>query len=275
MGQDNYNNTNRINKIIQWAVTAGGISAAATLAIKALGELRELRRNNEIAEKFEEAASPKTKIRLRTPMLERQFVDSKTKEELAEDLNKVASENEAIGGISSEALKWIAAIVAGGAGIYASNKLFNKVKEKSLETELEDSKAQYYSALFTNKKLNDELRNKKLRGAGMYRFASAELEGMEKSATNNSFIKVLGGGAALAIALALGSAYMSREYLNAKNPKLKHLDFYNEGLTAPEKLSPRLEFVIENDENKIVTDKSYEDLKADKISDNILTEDNN
>jgi hypothetical protein len=241
----------RLNKILQWALAAGGITSAATLALKAIGELGEVHRQNKIEKELEESGRPSRLVSLRSPMLANKLEDI--------ELSKTAAES--IGPVTGEALKWLAAIAAGGIGLYGSNKLFNKIKQQALKTELEDSAAQYYSTLYMRKKLDDDLAKQKMTGAGMYRFASAMDE--EQTKVAGMMTSVLGGGAALALALALGSAFMSRSYLNAKNPKFKHFDFYHSGLTAPDFSSPRLKFLVEDEDLKDITDKELEELKAE------------
>lgn len=245
----------RLNKIIQWALITGGFSSAATLALKALGEIGETNRQNQIEKELEESARPKRRVLLRSPMLKNKL------EELSSEGDETKLASEAISPITGEALKWLAALAAGGVGAYGANKIFNKVKQKALKTELEDSAAQYYSALYMRKKLDDELAKQKMHGSGMYRFASAMEEEQVKSA--GMMTGVIGGGLALAIALALGSTFMSREYLNAKNPKFKHFDVYRSGLTSPDFSSPKLQFLVEDEENKDITESELQDLKEE------------
>lgn len=241
----------RLNKILQWTLAAGGITSAATLALKAIGELGEIKRQNKLESELEESGRPRRLVPLRSPMLVNKLEDI--------ELAKTAAES--IGPITGEALKWLMAVAAGGAGLYGSNKLFNKVKQEALKTELQDTAAQYYSTLYMRKKLEDDLTKQKMVGAGMYRFASTMEE--EQTKVAGIMTSVLGGGAALALALALGSAFMSRSYLNAKNPKFKHFDLYHSGLTASDFSSPKLQFLVEDEDLKDITDKDLEALKAE------------
>ena len=261
-------NTERTNKIIQWVLGAGGAAASITLLLKAISELKDTQRDNKVGEEFETTAQPTRKVNLRSPMLKRQFMSKKKKSTKTKEDETIPTETvtklAGVGPITGEALKYIAAIFAAGGGIYGANKLFNYFKAKSLKNELKDSEAQYYSALFAKKKMDDELSTQKFKGSGMYRFASEDTslsEEMEKSAS--TLTKVLGGGAALALALALGSAYMSREYLNAKNPKFKHFDAYHSRLTSPDFSSPRLSFVVEDENEKDITDDDLQELKEE------------
>lgn len=245
----------QLSRMLQWALRGAGLGAAGVLAIKSLAELKDLERKNKLDAELETMARPAQEITLSKSDLE----------QLDKENKKLAAIKAAgISPVIGEALKWLGGAAGVGAGTYGANKIFNYLKRDELKKELKDAEAQYYTTLYLRKKLEEELANKKTEGS-MFRFASEELEDTIKIA---GIKEVAGGGLALILALALGSALLSRNYWEAKNPQLNQLDVYKGNMTAPELRSPKLRFNITDTPNPEKTTLN-DIIKADEANEDI------
>lgn len=264
----------QLNKAVSWLLLTGGATTAATLLLKGLSDVFDSYRQKEWDKKLEKMSQPFTTIKLKAPMIKQKLnyigygkpkKSKKNKagtsklettadmqktqpveEEKTEEEVKTAAE---ISPTMGNVLNWIAGATGLAGGWWLSNKLYNLGKQQMLKGELQDAKEQYYTSLFMRRKIEEELENKKKEKAssgGMYSFASVKdpVE-MEKTALDWSTIG--GTGIAAALAIILGSALMSRKALELKNPKLDPLDLYEEGLSAADINSPKLEFVVADD----------------------------
>lgn len=262
---------NNLNKVLKYFITGAGSTAALTFLLNAASEIKDTIRRNKVEENIKNMAKPERVITLRAPMIKNKLDnfdkrEQEAQKDIQEEIKKSASADgiidklkpsrdnkQLLGDYAGETLKWLSLIGGGAAGIYGVNKLFNYLKQKSLKQELEDAEDQYYTTLFMNKKLQDEENKAKLNAvSSSYKFSSEN----EKLASIST--KVLGGATAALIAVLLGSAYAARQLANAKKPKLDHEELYTGNLTVADMSSPKLKFVIADDD---ITNNDLDELE--------------
>lgn len=261
---------NNLNKVLKYFITGAGSTAALTFLLNAASDIKDTIRRNKVEENIKNMAKPEKVITLRAPMIKNKLDnfdkrEQEKQEDIQAEMNKNAKEdifnkikpsnetNQLLGDYAGETLKWLSLLGGGAAGIYGVNKLFNYLKQKSLNQELEDAEDQYYTTLFMKKKLQDEENKSRLNSSvSSYKFSS------ENKKVAGISTQVLGGATAALIAVLLGSAYAARQLANAKKPKLDHEDLYNSNLTVADMSSPKLKFVIADDD---ITDNDLNELE--------------
>ena len=250
-----------VNKVLRYLVAGAGIGTGLTTLFNAISDLGDTKRKKDLEAKIRQQALPHTIVELDPALIEQSI--SQTKPELQESAKEIAGLAKTASDEESPTMTHMLALLGGAAGLfggtYLANKVYNKVKQRSLEADLEDAKNQYYTNLYMLKTL-EEAKSKSAPEKGMYRFASQN----KFAVTWSTVFGTLGAGAILAM---IASGYLSRNILNKKYPKLNYDELYMSDLTPADKVSPRLKFVVKDKKSeKPDVDEAEDDAQAEPLS---------
>lgn len=272
--------TSDLNSILQWLLIGGSASAGTVALLNALSDIKDSSNKAKLEKQLNQMAQPYNIVKIDPKYIKdkSRILSPELKSAITEDVKKTAAEDinqSALSPTVAKALKWIAG--AGGlvGGAVLSNKLYNMLKQKSLQSELEDAKSQYYTSLYMRKRLEElnEEQNKDTKS--MYRYASSTDIIDEKLETEfrNKYAGILSSIAGLGVAGLAGAAIahiiLARNLANAKNPILNRSSMYDQGLSSSDLMSPRLKFVVEGRPEKVkrngsmkVKDSTGEDIES-------------
>lgn len=248
--------TSDLNKILQWLLIGGGVGAGGVTLLNAISDIKDSANKAKLENQLNQMAQPYNIIKIDPKYIKdkSRILSPELKEAITKDIKKQASENinESIFSPTVvKALQWIGG--AGGliGGSVLSNKLYNVIKQKSLKSELEDAKSQYYTSLYMRKRLEELNEEQNKDEKSMYRYASSDpvidekLESEVKEKYASLLSTIAGGGLAALTGAIITHIILARNLANAKNPLLNRSSLYDQGLSSSDLMSPRLKFVIE------------------------------
>lgn len=238
--------------ILRYAAIGGTAGFGFNTLLKVLSNFKQTSENTDIEKDLNRLAQPYKVVHIKpkyikdkSKLLDPELLEKATiQKEAAEDKSSTNVLESQISPEFEIPLKWGAGIASFLGGLYGANKLFNYVKQKTLKSELEDAKKQYYTSLYLRKQLADIAKeeNKKSQSA-MYRYAS------EKTAGEYSWKDILlGGGIGIFGGTLLAHILAARKLAESKNPYIKgRKNIYMAGLTSADMDSPVIKFVIDKD----------------------------
>lgn len=232
------------------AVIAGG---GTGLLVNSLSDLIDLKRKKDLEKKITQRVLG-TKVDVsKDGLLEKLKLDPTVTG--STDVVKVAGEKKDKNSDFYDTMMSILGAAVGGIGsYYATNKLYKWLKQKSLESEEDDLKEDYYKQLYTLKELKDEdiVKGKTTKYAG---WAGS----------------IIGGVAGLSLLGGLASAILSREILKDKYPKLDAKSAYKEALKAIPQPTVRYETKDDKEAEEYGLSEKELELRK-KIKDNLSKE---
>lgn len=241
--------------ILRYAVIGGTAGFGLNTLLKVLSNFKQTSENTEIENDLKSLAQPyrivhikpeyiKNKAKLLDPELIEKATIQKAAAESEKDDNVLESQ---ISPTFELPLKWGAGIASFLGGLYGANKLFNYIKQKTLKSELEDAKKQYYTSLYLRKQLADAAKAEKAKSQSMYRYAS-----MDKVADVGLKEMLLGGGIGILGGTLLAHVLAARKLAESKNPYITgRKNIYMAGLTSADMEAPTIKFVLDdNDESE-------------------------
>lgn len=250
--------------ILRYAAIGGTAGFGLNTLLKVLSNFKQTSENTDIEKDLNRLAQPYKVVHIKpeyikdkSKLLDPELLEKATiQKEAAEDKSSTNVLESQISPEFEIPLKWGAGIASFLGGLYGANKLFNYVKQKTLKSELEDAKKQYYTSLYLRKQLADIAKEESKKSqSSMYRYAS------EKTAGEYSWKDILlGGGIGIFGGTLLAHILAARKLAESKNPYIKgRKNIYMAGLTSADMDSPVIKFVIDKD-NKEGDDSEVEGM---------------
>lgn len=231
------------------AVIAGG---GTGLLVNSLSDLIDLKRKKDLEKKITQRVLG-TKVDVsKDGLLEKLKFDPTVTG--SSEVVKVANSGDKNSDFYDTMMSILGAAVGGIGSYYATNKLYKWLKQKSLESEEDDLKEDYYKQLYALKELKDEdiVKGKTTKYAG---WAGS----------------IIGGVAGLSLLGGLASAILSREILKDKYPKLDTKSAYKEALKAIPQPTVRYETKDDKEAEEYGLSEKELELRK-KIKDNLSKE---
>lgn len=259
--------------ILRYAAIGGTAGFGLNTLLKVLSNFKQTSENTDIEKDLNSLAQPYKVVHIKpeyikdkSKLLDPELLEKATiQKEAAEDKSSTNVLESQISPEFEIPLKWGAGIASFLGGLYGANKLFNYVKQKTLKSELEDAKKQYYTSLYLRKQLADIAKEESKKSqSSMYRYASSE-----KTASDYSWKDILlGSGIGILGGTLLAHILAARKLAESKNPYIKgRKNIYMAGLTSADMDSPIIKFVIDKDNKEGGNDSAVEDMLDAQKSD--------